>query len=639
MPVQAERAAPAPAGSARVAARSALVCRARAAARHAASARAASLSSALAVLVALAARLPYFTRSDFPLNDGGMFVAMSRDLLDAHFALPAFTSYNVAGIPFAYPPVAFYLVALLSGATGVDAVALARILPLAANLATVAAVAVLARSLLGLGWAAFLAPAVFALIPRSYEWLIMGGGLTRSFGLLFAVASLDQAHRLFSTPSLRRAGLCAALAALALATHLEMGLFALDSIALMALLEGRSLRAVLATAAVGTAVGVLTAPWWASVVARHGLSPFAAASATGGWSSIKEELAALQDFTTPPRLVLTLPSALAVVGALVCLLRGQLFVPVWLPAIFFLLPRSAPSEATVPLALLASVGLADVVAPGVASAVGPGRRSRLAAATWRRVRAGWRSRAALVVGPLAAVSVLTAVFVSWPRMQVNPQTLGAVSAADRQAMRWVAERTGGADKFLVLTPTWSWEEDRVGEWFPVLAQRRSIVTPQGAEWLPASAHARAVCAWLDVRSLGSAGLGVDELDTWASDRGVDFSAVFVSQPVPGPVNWGVLVASAEASPNYTVAYAGDGVAVLQRRQPIVPRWGAPGELAVASDCQAFVDQPDAVRWTFEAVYGVDAAQAWVAEHQQALGGRVPLCRRLAPQLGVVQLAC
>jgi len=128
------------------------------------------------MLFALAARLPYFVASDFPLNDGGMFVAMSQDIIDAHYALPAFTSYNFEGIPFAYPPLAFYLVASVANVTGIDPVTLARYIPLMANLTTVVAVAVLARSLLGPGWAAVIAPIVFALVPRSYEWMIMGGG-------------------------------------------------------------------------------------------------------------------------------------------------------------------------------------------------------------------------------------------------------------------------------------------------------------------------------------------------------------------------------------------------------------------------------------------------------------------------------
>src|SRR5215216_4387537 len=46
------------------------------------------------LLLALVVRLPFFLESDFPLNDGGMFFVMAREIASAHFALPATTSYN-----------------------------------------------------------------------------------------------------------------------------------------------------------------------------------------------------------------------------------------------------------------------------------------------------------------------------------------------------------------------------------------------------------------------------------------------------------------------------------------------------------------------------------------------------------------
>ncbi|HTD79850.1 MAG TPA: hypothetical protein VK898_19595, partial [Chloroflexota bacterium] len=122
-------------------------------------------SVALALLFALAARLPYFTRSDFVLNDGGLFVAMSRDLIASRFVLPAYTTYNAEHIPFAYPPFALYVVAATTTLTGLDPLVIARWLPLAANLATVVCVAALARLLLRPAWVATLAAIVFALLP------------------------------------------------------------------------------------------------------------------------------------------------------------------------------------------------------------------------------------------------------------------------------------------------------------------------------------------------------------------------------------------------------------------------------------------------------------------------------------------
>ena len=56
---------------------------------------------------------------DFPLNNGGLFYAMVRDIQRAHYHLPAFTSYNGAHIPFGYSPLGFYLAGVLND-RGVD---------------------------------------------------------------------------------------------------------------------------------------------------------------------------------------------------------------------------------------------------------------------------------------------------------------------------------------------------------------------------------------------------------------------------------------------------------------------------------------------------------------------------------------
>lgn len=50
--------------------------------------------------------------SEMPINDGGLFFAMARDIQAANFKLPLETSYNLAGIPFAYPPLALYIAAV-----------------------------------------------------------------------------------------------------------------------------------------------------------------------------------------------------------------------------------------------------------------------------------------------------------------------------------------------------------------------------------------------------------------------------------------------------------------------------------------------------------------------------------------------
>ena len=57
----------------------------------------------LAVALGIGVRAYHVMSHDFPLNDGGLFFSMVRDLQAAHYHLPAFTSYNQAGIPLGTP--------------------------------------------------------------------------------------------------------------------------------------------------------------------------------------------------------------------------------------------------------------------------------------------------------------------------------------------------------------------------------------------------------------------------------------------------------------------------------------------------------------------------------------------------------
>ena len=63
-----------------------------------------------------------------------------------------------------------------------------------------------------------------------------------------------------------------------------------------------------------------------------------------------------------------------------------------------------------------------------------------------------------------------------------------LSTEQRAAMDWVKENTPKSAKFVILTnrPDWGWSSDNTSEWFPALAERKSITTPQGAEWISGS---------------------------------------------------------------------------------------------------------------------------------------------------------
>ncbi|MGI9089849.1 MAG: hypothetical protein ACR2GG_01960 [Gemmatimonadaceae bacterium] len=151
--------------------------------------------AALIVTFVLGLYLRFFLviPADFPLNDGGLFYLMTQELQRAHYVLPAFTSYNSEHIPFAYPPLGFYLAGFISDATGWALIDVVRVLPAVISTLTIPAFYLLSRAMLRSRLEVLAATFAFAMLQRTFGWFIMGGGLTRAPGLLFAILMLHQA--------------------------------------------------------------------------------------------------------------------------------------------------------------------------------------------------------------------------------------------------------------------------------------------------------------------------------------------------------------------------------------------------------------------------------------------------------------
>ncbi|HEX8990781.1 MAG TPA: hypothetical protein VF784_03815, partial [Anaerolineales bacterium] len=156
------------------------------------------------------------------INDGGMFFAMIEDLKASSFLLPPYTSYNHLNIPFAYPPLSLYAGALLSAA-GIPTGEIVRWLPAVVSSLSILAFYWMTFPILGSKPKASLAAVVYALMPRSFSWYVMGGGLSRSFGILFLLLTCGAAWRLFARPGWRGVALTAAFGAGAVLSHPETG--------------------------------------------------------------------------------------------------------------------------------------------------------------------------------------------------------------------------------------------------------------------------------------------------------------------------------------------------------------------------------------------------------------------------------
>jgi hypothetical protein len=535
-----------------------------AALRSLASARLAPISIfAVALSVGALVRVAAVGAGDgFPLNDGGMFLVMVEDIRANSFGLPERTSYNGGDIAFAYPPLPFYLAAFLGDAFGWTTLDLLIYLPLLFSVLTIPAFWLLARSVLGKPMLASLATLLFVSVPRSYNWEVVGGGLTRSPGLFFATLALWQVFELFRSG--RRVHLAPAvvLSALTVLCHMEMGWFVAFSSLFFAAWHRRDRRVYANAAMLAGGVALLTAPWYLSILLRSGLDALLSALQAGDHSPLRLLTPLLLRFTDDTLFPVAL--ALALLGLLVTLRDRRYLLPVWLLLIFVLDPRKAATVGTLPLAMLASIGLMQAVWPLMRDEA-TGRAPR-----WAFAAAGFLL---VVFAPSAALLSANG----------NDSPVHALSSLQREAMEWAGANTPESARFAVIPSANRWANDAPSEWFPALAGRVSLNTVQGAEWLGKATYAERQASF-DALA-GCAGGDASCIDTWASQSGGNLTHVFVpkGESAAGRTWFSrqqldccrPLIDSLRTSGNYRLVFENEGAAIFERTVPLlVARDGA-----------------------------------------------------------------
>ncbi len=519
-----------------------------------------ALLALLAVAVGALVRWRFVSLYDFPLADGGLFFVMTRDLQAAGYALPETASYNGLSIPFAYPPLGLYAAALLDDATPLGLFAVFQFLPFLSSVATIVAFLRLASAMLPNRTTTIAAVFAFALVPRSFEWMIMGGGVTRSLGFLFALLALHEIHRLYTTQRARYAATAAFFGGLAALSHLEMAWFVAVSSGLFFVAFGRHRAGVIGTLAAAAGAAAISAPWWITVIVHHGVAPFVTVTTAG--SSFASSFRYLLNFTPTDEPLFALIGALSVLGIATCVARGQWLLPAWVLVIAILDPRAFETLVQVPTAMLAGIALCGVVIPVLNGAFSPQQGANAASADTATSRMS--TLAACMMGAIV-------IYAAGNAMVAMPRLLTAMSDDERAAMHWVAANTPEEARFVVVSND-RWPADRTAEWFPAETGRVSVGTVQGYEWVPGGAFDRQIDQYNELQLCADADAAC--LDAWSVAAVTNFDYVYLPKLAPrygedpprDPLECcAALRASLQRDPQYRVIFDGAGATVFKQR--------------------------------------------------------------------------
>jgi hypothetical protein len=395
------------------------------------------------------------TLTGFPLNDGGMFQVMIRSIVENNMRLPDLIHYNGLDLPFAYPPLSFYIGALVSRIFHVEPVEILRWLPVFIITLSIPAFYYLAKLIVGSSSKAGAAAFIFAFTPRAMDWRIMGGGLSRSFGLLFLLLTLVSVLQLFEKNSRKYLFAAILFAALTVLSHPEAAIHTIGFSLLIWIFKGRNKETAFNAIQVGFGTILLTSPWWIHLLTRFGPDPVLAAAQTGFHSAFAVLIPIFFTLTDEP--LVTFIAVLGIIGFVRQIAKRDYLLSIAYILPFLVEPRSAPVYAVIPLAMLAALTLFEVVIP----AMPKGR------------------------GAPQILVVFIAFHLIGGALYFQTQFSGtSVSPANREAFEWIKTNTPPESRFLVLTGEEDIFCDGISEWFPALTERTSLTTIQGIEWVP-----------------------------------------------------------------------------------------------------------------------------------------------------------
>ncbi|MDO8752468.1 MAG: glycosyltransferase family 39 protein, partial [Anaerolineales bacterium] len=461
--------------------------------------------------------------------------------------LPQFTTYNFADIPFAYPPFGFYIAAALSDLLPVSELWVLLYLPALINTISILFFYKFAEQTLGSRMSAALAVLVFALSPRSFLWQVMGGGITRSFGVLFLLLFLCKAVQLFKNYSHKELILAILFGAGAVLSHPQTAFHAVLGGALIFIFYGFSKRGFISAFFIGLGVALVTTPWWFTVLARYGLQPFISAGQTSQ-RTLEAYLGILKfnglgDYLFIPTLLF------AFIGVWISYKQREFFLIIWAVLATIVDPRGGAGIAFLALSMLAGMGLLNFLA--------------------------WISRSdneqvdAVFMKPKVQILLFGLIFYFVLVAGISDFQLvnTSLKADDLAMIDWVMSNVDSEKTFLLATGHEFSMSDPLQEWFPALANQYSATTLQGLEWTLGDGF----LPWHQQLTAFQHCADVNCISGWSARNRVDYHYLIVTIP-PGSdesdlaVSLRSLATSTRSSALHLLVYESENALVFELSQ-------------------------------------------------------------------------
>jgi hypothetical protein len=294
------------------------------------------------------------------------------------------------------------------------------------------------------------------------------------------------------------------------------------SIFLLSIFFGKTKNSLINLIYTAILTTIFTSIWWVPQLVIHKFEPLFAAMKTGFytfWFWLP-----LVNFEFTKEFGLKIFSLLGFLGILYLIIKKDYFLLIWFVASFVIQPRSGLRTAIIPFCLIISYGLDKIFLPKIFDIEGGSTLiDNVTNHEFGIIANYFRGKMTRVV----FVSIIFyGIYAGVGSMYQNLPSSLVVSEQNQSAMTWVDNNLDSATSVLIITDHDGWSVDGVSEWFPYLANRKSVLTVQGSEWLP---NGQFISYWKWSDDIKECAIqGIQCIDDWQNNSGLTYTHVYLN---------------------------------------------------------------------------------------------------------------
>jgi hypothetical protein len=406
-----------------------------------------------------------FMRLDLPHDGAGLFMEFAHQIAAHRFRLPCcIPFYTDGGIPFAYPPLPFYVEAVFTEVLALPEFPVANLLPPFVAILALVMFQRLTQELDMTFWTRTTALLAYATMRSAFSDQIEASGLAEAFGSLSLICLAIGMVRAQERASLKRYILVGVLWAFCIvaspgSASASVPTFLIFAVTRFAQLRWRpGLRDLGLLLAAGLTAFLTSSPYWLTVITNH--SPQIFLSSLGAQRRVAFNLwetAVQSQFTGHAFLW----NAMLFLGMTWALVTGRWPLVAW-AIVLRVIPREGWWMASIPRGLLIGFGATEVFASRL---VGAARKHKRSVETF-----------VLILGLV--------LLIVHPVYKVVADKIGTTDSYPEAvaAMEWVRANTPQDARFIVMV------NNNVLEWSPRVMQRTVLNENFGTEFTPEKHH-------------------------------------------------------------------------------------------------------------------------------------------------------